>query len=171
MARFVAFLRGVSPMNLAMSDLKRCVEAAGFTEVRTLLSSGNVAFTAAARSTAAITKAVEASMTKVLGRTFHTIVRPQDELKRLLECDAYRRFELPADAKRVVTFSRAPLVAKKPLPLALDGARILCADGCEAFSAYVPGPEGPVFMRLIETTFGTNVTTRTFETVKKCANA
>jgi len=46
MQRYVAFLRGVSPMNCKMPELKRCFEAAGFADVRTLLSSGNVAFSA-----------------------------------------------------------------------------------------------------------------------------
>ncbi len=40
MTRYVAFLRGISPMNLKMPELKRCFESAGFTEVKTLLSSG-----------------------------------------------------------------------------------------------------------------------------------
>ena len=44
-------------------------------------------------------------------------------------------------------------------------------NGCEIFTAYVPSPSGPVFMRLIEKTFGTGVTTRTWDTVKKCAAA
>ncbi|GIW42749.1 MAG: hypothetical protein KatS3mg077_0031 [Candidatus Binatia bacterium] len=44
MTRFVALLRGVSPMNLKMAELKQCLEAGGFTEVKTILSSGNVAF-------------------------------------------------------------------------------------------------------------------------------
>ncbi|MDE2325144.1 MAG: DUF1697 domain-containing protein, partial [Betaproteobacteria bacterium] len=42
MPRYVAFLRGVSPMNARMPELKACFEAAGFGAVRTLLSSGNV---------------------------------------------------------------------------------------------------------------------------------
>jgi hypothetical protein len=41
----------------------------------------------------------------------------------------------------------------------------------EIFTAYVPGPRGPMFMTLIEKTFGKNVTTRTWDTVKKCAVA
>ena len=41
----------------------------------------------------------------------------------------------------------------------------------EIFSAYVPGPKGPVFMALIEKTFGTDLTTRTWDTVRKCAAA
>ena len=44
MPRYVAFLRGVSPMNAKMPELKRCFEVAGFSDVRTLLSSGNVVF-------------------------------------------------------------------------------------------------------------------------------
>jgi len=46
MPRYVAFLRGVSPSNARMADLKRAFEIAGFSEVRTLLSSGNVVFDA-----------------------------------------------------------------------------------------------------------------------------
>jgi uncharacterized protein (DUF1697 family) len=46
--RYAAFLRGVSPMNLQMSALGRCLEAAGMTEVKTVRSSGNVVFNARA---------------------------------------------------------------------------------------------------------------------------
>src|SRR5262249_20925316 len=56
---------------------------------------------------------------------------------------------------------------KLALPVELDGARILCRRGGELFSAYVPGPRGPVFMTLIQKTFGEEVTTRTWETVQK----
>jgi hypothetical protein len=44
-------------------------------------------------------------------------------------------------------------------------------NGTEVFSAYVPSPRGPVFMTLIEKTFGTEVTTRTWDTVRKCVSA
>src|SRR6266487_1432621 len=57
------------------------------------------------------------------------------------------------------------------IPIELDGARILEAQAREVFSAYVPSPRGPVFMGLIEKAFGSEVTTRTWETVKKCARA
>lgn len=42
--------------------------------------------------------------------------------------------------------------------------------GGEVFSAYLPGPRGPVFMRLIEKTFGREVTMRTWDTVKQVAS-
>ena len=57
------------------------------------------------------------------------------------------------------------------MPIELDDARILAVQGREVFSAYVPGDKGPVFMTLIEKTFGKDVTTRTWDTVRKAANA
>jgi len=169
MPRYAAFLRGVSPMNAKMPELKRCFEEAGFTDVRTLLSSGNVVFDARAASEAALERRAEAAMEKGLGRTFHTIVRPVSRLAELLEVDPFARFDLPADAKRVVTFLREPHGAELSLPLEVDGARILAMEGREIFTAYVPSPRGPVFMTLIQKTFGENVTTRTWDTVRKCS--
>ena len=66
MARHVAFLRGVSPMNARMPELKRCFEAAGFRDVKTLLASGNVAFTAPAGPPPALERKAEAAMAKGL---------------------------------------------------------------------------------------------------------
>jgi uncharacterized protein (DUF1697 family) len=171
MRRYVAFLRGVNPMNAKMAELRRCFETAGFTDVRTVLSSGNVAFGAPAKSDTALAREVEAAMAKQLGRAFYTIVRPASVLRELLEADPYAAFRLPANAKRVVTFLRERNKAKLSLPIETEGVRILATNGREVFTAYVPNPRGPVFMTLIERTFGANVTTRTWNIVKKCATA
>jgi uncharacterized protein (DUF1697 family) len=171
MARYVAFLRGVSPMNAKMPELKRSFERAGFKDVKTLLSSGNVVFTSQIKSVAEIERKAETAMTQQLGRTFYTIVRPIDALRRLLEADPYATFTFPAEAKRVVTFLREPRKPRRPLPVEMDGARIHALVGREIFSSYFPGPRGPVFMTLLEKTFGSDITTRTWETVRRCANA
>ncbi len=171
MPRYVAFLRGVSPMNAKMPELKRCFEAAGFEEVRTVLASGNVVFGARAAPVAALERKAEAAMAKGLGRTFFTIVRSTDALEEMLEADPFARFRLPKNAKRVVTFLRAPHKAKLVLPIELDGTRILAVEGREIFTAYTPSPRGAVFMKLIDKTFGKDITTRTWDTVRKCANA
>lgn len=167
--RYAAFLRGVSPMNAKMPELKRCFEAAGFTDVKTLLSSGNVVFSARRATNAALERKVEKAMKACLERVFLTIVRPVDVLRVMLEGDPYRRFRLPPGSKRVVTFLREPQESTLKLPIEFDGARILSLTKSEVFSAYVPSPRGPVFMTLIEKTFGQAVTTRTLDTVAKCA--
>lgn len=169
MKRYVAFLRGVSPMNAKMPELARAFEAAGFADVRTVLSSGNVVFGAQAATAAALERKAEAAMEQQLGRAFPTIVREVEALRRMLASDPYQGFRLDPGAKRIVTFLRRKPKAHPALPIELDGASILSMSGGEVFSAYVPSPRGPVFMALIERTFGKDVTTRTWDTVRKVA--
>lgn len=171
MPRYVAFLRGVSPLNAKMSELKRCFEAAGFSEVRTLLSSGNVAFSTRTSAPYVLERRAETAMHADLGRSFSTIVRPSKYLKELIESDPFAEFNLPPTAKHVVTFLRQPTDASVMLPIEREGASILKLGAAEVFSAYVPSERGPVFMNLLERTFGTDITTRTLDTVKKCAQA
>lgn len=171
MPRYVAFLRGISPMNAKMPELKRSFEAAGFTGVKTVLSSGNVVFGSRAAAAGTLERKAERAMDEALGRTFLTIVRPADALQALIDADPYAGFRLPANAKRVVTFLREPAKAKLDLPIETDGARIIAMDGQEVFTAYVPSPRGAMFMGLIEKTFGTALTTRTWDTIRKCVAA
>jgi uncharacterized protein (DUF1697 family) len=171
MTRFVAFLRGVSPLNAKMPELKACFEAAGFTNVRTILSSGNVVFDSAVASPSEIEQQAEAAMARALGRAFFTIVRPSEALRALLASDPYRVHGIPAHAKRVVSFLREAREPRVALPLAQDLASVFFCEGREVFTAYVPTDKGPVFMNLIERAFGTEVTTRTLDTVARCASA
>lgn len=164
---YAAFLRGVSPMNADMKELKRAFECAGFVDVATVQASGNVVFRARASATASLERKAEAAMDKELERSFSTFVRPVDELRALLEADPYARFKLAPNAKRVVTFLREPYASKLKLPIEFEGARILQVRGREVFCAYVPSPRGPVFMNLLEKTFGKDITTRTWETVRR----
>jgi len=156
-------------MNAKMPELKRCFEAGGFTEVKTFLSSGNVVFSARASSEASLERKAETAMKDRLGRPFLTIVRSLDALRAILASDPYEAFRLSPGAKRIVTFLRKRPEVKLALPIERDGARILSLEGSDVFSAYLPSPRGPVFMTLIEKTFGEEVTTRTWDTVKKVA--
>ncbi len=167
MPRYAAFLRGVMPTNAKMPELKKAFESAGFTDVKTILSSGNVVFGARDASETSLQRKAEAAMMQRFGDAFLTIVRPLDALRELLASDPYRAFRLEPDAKRIVTFLRDQPTSALALPIGLGGARILSIKGREVFSAYLPNPKGPVFMVLIEKTFGKEVTTRTWGTITK----
>lgn len=157
-------------MNARMAELKLCFETAGFSDVRTLLSSGNVVFSDRSLSPDALARRCEQAMGDQLDRTFATFVRPARYLQEMIESDPFAGFDLPPHAKRVVTFfrGRAPDLA---LPIQRDGAAILATTGSEAFTYYTPGGKAPAFMTLLERTFGTSITTRTVDTVRKCAVA
>lgn len=166
--RYVAFLRGVSPVNAKMPELKKAFELGGFSDVKTVLSSGNVVFSAPSAKEDTIARKCEAAMKKHLGKSFFTIVRSVDALTRLLESDPYGSFRLKPDSKRVVTFLDAVPSPKPNLPIEDDGARILALQGTEVFTAYTRSPNGPVFMVLLQKTFGKGITTRTWDTIAKC---
>jgi uncharacterized protein (DUF1697 family) len=157
-------------MNAKMPELRRCFEAEGFSDVRTLLSSGNVVFNARSSSVSALERRAEKAMQSDLGRSFATVIRSTEYLQNFVQSDPFSKFSLPSTAKRVITFLRiGPVEAKLQLPIEQNGASILAFTGSEVLAAYVPGPKGPVFMSLLERTFGTNITTRTLDTVRKCA--
>ena len=110
-------------------------------------------------------------MAEHLPRSFPTMVRRVDHLAALLAQDPYAGFRIPANAKRVVTFLSEPHQGNLALPIELEGARILAMRGSEVFTVYEPNERGPVFMALIEKTFGKNQTTRTLNTVVKCTTS
>jgi uncharacterized protein (DUF1697 family) len=168
--RYAAFLRGVSPSNAKMPELRRAFEEAGFSDVRTVLSSGNLTFSAPPASEPALERRAEAAMERRLGRSFPAIVRTVDALRALLASEPWAGARARRGEKRVVTFLRREPRRRLDFPIELDGARILGVDGREVFTAYVPGPRGAVFMALVERTFGRDVTTRTWETVRKVAS-
>jgi len=166
MTRYVAFLRGVSPLNAKMPELARAFELASFTDVKTVLGSGNVLFSARAASEGSLIKKAEASMQKQLGRAFITQVRAVDDLRELLERDPFAKLRLAPGAKRIVTFLAEPPRAKLSLPIELEGVQVLARRGREVLSAH--GPEhGPALMALLEKTFGRAITTRTWQTIER----
>jgi uncharacterized protein (DUF1697 family) len=171
MPRYVVFLRGITPMNAKMSELKDCFEIAGFTNVRTVLGSGNVVVDSTARSDAAVERLAQKAMERTLGRVFLPIVRSTKHLQRLLDDNPFAKHRLPAGAKFVVTFLPSGARPAATLPPPRDGVSMFHRNGGEIFTAYVPNEKGPVFMREIERAFGKDVTTRTWDTVRKCANA
>ena len=159
-ASYAAFLRGVSPSNAKMPDLARAFARAGCTDVATVASSGNVVFRAAG-PLAQVEQQVAGAT------TFMAFVRPLAELDALLARDPFAPFALPADAKRVVTFLRARPRPVPELPVSLELATIHAVDDREALSSYRPQPGNPVFMTLIERTFGKDVTTRTWDALAR----
>src|SRR5258708_38578193 len=104
MPRYAAFLRGVSPMNAKMPELKQAFEAAGFTDLKTLLSSGNGVFRARSAAATSLQRRAEAAMTERLGRTFLTIVRPAEALRAPLASDPSPSFRPEPSAERARTF-------------------------------------------------------------------
>ena len=85
--RQAALLRGINvgkAKRISMADLKAMVEKLGFTDVKTLLNSGNVAFTSKIAADAAAAK-IEKSLVKTIGVSANVIVLTAKEVDAILE--------------------------------------------------------------------------------------
>lgn len=88
--RYIALLRGINvgkAKRVAMADLRELVEGLGFTDVRTLLNSGNVVFTGGATAAVATSAGarIEKALTASLGVSARVIVLAAAELATIVE--------------------------------------------------------------------------------------
>jgi len=165
MIQYVAFLRGVMPTNCKMPELKRAFELAGFKNV---LSSGNVVFSFRKSSEQILEQKIEKAIQKHLDRNFMTFVHTKEDLESLIESDLFNKFKIVKAEKCVVTFMRDKAKTKIKFPIEEPGVRILKEIDGKVLTAYFPNnPKGPVFMKMLETHFGKDITTRTLDTIKK----
>jgi uncharacterized protein (DUF1697 family) len=78
MPRFVALLRGVNvgkANRIAMEAFRRLLQDLGFSDVRTLLNSGNAVFTSTARSPDAHARAIETALQEGFGLSIQVVVK------------------------------------------------------------------------------------------------
>ena len=92
MAMYVAFLRAINVGGhvVKMDQLRGLFESLGFTNVVTVIASGNVIFNSTSKSAPALEKKIETLLQKALGYEVITFVRSTSELKAIAE---YRPFD------------------------------------------------------------------------------
>ena len=120
MTDYVALLRGVNVggVNIKMADLAEVVRGLGYTDVKTLLASGNVLFTTPDAASAA-TKALEAALRDRFGYEAWVHVLTVDAIRTIIAAYPYQRL---ADRHAYVVFAVKPEVRSELLAVTLDPA-------------------------------------------------
>jgi len=96
MPAYVALLRGVNVGGhnaVKMPALKSLCDALGYTDVVTYIQSGNVVFRSAARSAAAVERALASGIEKEFGLKVAVLVRTKDELARVARGNPFPKAE------------------------------------------------------------------------------
>ena len=143
MTRCVALLRGINvgrAKRVAMADLRALVEGLGFTDVRTMLNSGNVAFRAERPNVSVVGASIEAAIASQLRLSVPVVVVTERDLHAIVKENPLPQAE--ADPSRyLVAFvkSAATLTLAKPLlaaswepeaiALGRNAAYLWCANG------------------------------------------
>jgi len=119
MQTYVSLLRGVNVGGriVKMADLKACYEKAGFTDVTTLLQSGNVVFSSQLSDAKAVQTKLEAAVGKQFNYPAKIHVYKQAELKPLAE--AYPFDNSDENFQHYIIFLR-PGLAKKLVDATID---------------------------------------------------
>jgi uncharacterized protein (DUF1697 family) len=172
---YVAFLRGINVGGrslIPMAALKKILEEMGFKDVRTLLASGNVVFASEKTDIKGLSAEIGAGLKQILKKDVGVLLRRLDDLEKVRSTDPFKGIAMTPGIRLYVTF-----LADKAVPraLALPYAsprkefRILAATRSEVFSVVdlASGKGTPELMAIIEKEFGSNVTTRNWNTVLK----
>jgi uncharacterized protein (DUF1697 family) len=165
--KYVALLRGIGPSNPNMHGpkLKAAAESAGFKNVQTLLSSGNVIFESSSKDQAKIEETLEKTWPVRLGFNSMTTVRSQRQLQALVDADPYEGAE-HSNKKTylLVTFFKA-----KPKEM-ISNSRFYDADDVNALCSVIDASKlgTPDFMAKADKQFGKDqITSRTWLTIQR----
>jgi uncharacterized protein (DUF1697 family) len=118
MTTLVAFLRGINVggIDIKMVDLARAFEDLGFSEVKTILASGNVRFATDQPNDSALKRRIEAALTERFGYEAWVIVLDLDTVRGII--DAYPFGEDDESKQPWVMFLADPAIADDLLSVA-----------------------------------------------------
>lgn len=116
--QYLALLRGINVGGkniIKMADLKSCFEEMGFSNVVTYIQSGNVLFESVSKDKEALTKKIEAGLSKTFKYEARLVIISHKELKEIVN-EAPRGFGKQPDKFRYdVIFLKEPLTPKEAM--------------------------------------------------------
>lgn len=176
MGRYVALLRGIGPgdPNMRNDKLRGVFTSLGFEEVGSVLSSGNIVFTAPdTDDMAELEDTIQTGLQNHLGIRGGTIIRSHAELDELFTTTTvFAGLEHGKATYLTATFLKyPPTVPLDPLPQPPGSAsRMLAYDPparAMLASTDTTVAKTPDVMGWLESVFGKDITTRTWLTVER----
>jgi uncharacterized protein (DUF1697 family) len=171
-----AFLRGINlgKRQIKMAELREALEGAGFTDVRTVVASGNVRLDGGGTEET-VRKKLEATIEARFGFPVGVVLRSEAELKALAASHPFGKLDPEADFTRHVIFFAESLPDGLEAESRPGNTEILRIAGREIFIAAYRQPNGrytehveevlkPVYARLGK---GVLDTMRNWNTIEK----
>jgi uncharacterized protein (DUF1697 family) len=172
MTKYVALLRGINLTNPNMRNdkLRGVFEGLGFTDVKTVISSGNVLFESDSTDVKAMEDMIGAAIADQLDFTTIAIIRSQAQLQKLVDSDPFKGMTQSRESYITVTFLKdSPTsVPKLPYKPESQGYEVFgMADGAVYATLDQTHEKTPNLMGWLEKQFGKQITTRTWKTVNR----
>lgn len=173
--KYVAFLRGIAPMNPDMQNarLREFFEDLGFHNVQTVISSGNVIFETSNGNCRKLQDQIEKALPEKLNFSSTTIIRSCDQIQTLIDTDPFHGIEDTPKSRLNVTFLKeSPHIDLKFPYKAKDKSYKLLGiyEGAICSVIDLSGNKTPYLMLWLEKQFGKEITTRTWKTIHRINN-
>jgi len=170
---YIALLRGINVgghNKIAMADLRDLVASLGFSDVKTLLQSGNLVFSGGRKTDKALESLLERETAKRLGVSADYIIRSTAELQKVIAANPFPQEAKDDPSHLVVMFLKSAATANdvKALAELIKGPEAVRGEGTHLYIVYPAGIGTSKFTTaLIEKNLGTRGTARNWNTVVK----
>lgn len=169
MTQFIAFLRGINigGRKVFMEDLQKTFEDLGFSDIKTLIASGNVVFATPETNEKVLQQKIEELLEKTFGFTIPVILRRKDEIEKLIEENPFKNIKIePGTRLQMTLFSDA---MKSQESIKNTEFMIRNIDNRTLAGIVYPNGKTTNLMTTIDRTFGKYSTTRNWNTILKLA--
>lgn len=174
MNTYVALLRGINVgghKKVPMVDLKKMMMEMGFTDVKTLLNSGNVVFKSKKiNASSSIEQEMESALEKTFGFPVPVLVRKGSDITQLVNSAPFADIDVTKDTRLYLTFVKSePMnVPAQPWYSEDKSFTILKYENNVIHSVLDLSISKTIAaMKILEDSFGKDITTRNWNTVVK----
>ncbi len=171
--KHVAFLRGINVgghHKVPMAELRKEMEKLNFENVVTLLNSGNIVFDTVDNDIESLEKKISEHLEKVFGFPIPTIIRKSKTIYGLLDNNPFTDIKLTKDIRLYVSFLRTETETELQLPWTSDDNSFEIIDIINKTILSVLDvsiSKTPKAMLALEKSFGTDITTRNWNTIQR----
>ena len=161
---YAAFLRGINvggKRSIKMAELRTAFAAQGFTNVKTVLASGNVLFDTAETDAVVLCRAIEQHLMQEFGHKIFVLLRTVAELQCLVAANPFKEIAATKQTRSYVTFLPDGLAGdKESSDFPEDGFAMVRLTAREVCSAFELSPQRGTLdlMALLEREFGPTIT-------------
>lgn len=157
--------------NMRNNKLRDVFEKLGFTNVKTVISSGNVIFDSRSTDTKKLETTIESALFTQLGFHSTTIIRSKEQLQNMYKKNPFNGMEHSQKTSLNVTFLKNspaktdiqfPYISEKK-----DYTVLGIIDNAVCSVIDVTSAKTPNVMAWLEKKFGKEITTRTWKTVER----